>query len=900
MFDKRGSVWRKWDLHVHTPESLVHNYTGRDPWARFIKELQQLPADFKVLGINDYIFLDGYKKVVEAWQRGDLPNIELVLPVIELRLDKFGGSKSGLSRVNFHVVFSNELPVDVIEAQFVSAICSKYTLAPEYDGLRSKWAAAPTRASLTDLGQRIIDSVPEEERSKFHPPLIEGFNNLCFNLDHVREVLSRPHFKDRVVTAVGKAEWADIKWNDQSIADKKTVINGVDLVFTAAASPEDAAKGRAGLQASGVNHRLFDCSDAHHFSDSEDKDRLGNCFTWVKADPTFEGLRQALFEYDSRVSVGADRPLEPLIQLKEVTLTFPLDTNLASDGHQDQFCFRGNHVFPFSPFLTCIIGGRGTGKSTLLKLIHERLAPGATEFFRRNQLTPSEATAAKCVHIDGVNDLRSIEFLQQNEIEQFASDHQKLTDAVFARMRKLEGRELLEHAETQVLAQRDATQAELERTKQQYRLKRDIAAANRELIAKKEIVQSFASPDYRAISGDLAVLVKELQSLRTSKDRLEKLVTTINAGIAEWTATSGEVANGYDAYALSIAGIIHERINDTARASALGDTQAREAVLAFEAGQLREQLDAFLRGRGLSAENLSDVSGAAEAIAMLEERVTASDKSLAAVAAESAAFVATRQPAEDYRSAIEKLLAPLNKTLAALGAEVKPIELQYRFDAQAFREVMIAKVGEAIGPIDGRAARPDYVNSVLSGIDFAKLPGQAETIKAIVDNGVYARRIREYLAEQANYAMLELQAELALLDVDAFGKIAILYDGKALDHSSFGQRCTAVIVVLLSLGNTPIIIDEPEAHLDSSLIARYLVNLVKERKNHRQIIFATHNANFVINGDAELVHCMSMDAERIAAAASTTIEDLEHRELLLALEGGELAFQQRERRYGIQ
>ncbi len=138
-----------------------------------------------------------------------------------------------------------------------------------------------------------------------------------------------------------------------------------------------------------------------------------------------------------------------------------------------------------------------------------------------------------------------------------------------------------------------------------------------------------------------------------------------------------------------------------------------------------------------------------------------------------------------------------------------------------------------------------------------------------------------------------------MLDVKKIWQIHVLYDDKPVENSSFGQRCTAVIVVLLLLGNTPIVIDEPEAHLDSSLIAKYLVDLVKSRKMHRQIIFATHNANFVINGDAELVHCLSMNDTKVTSIVSTTIENLEHRDLLLALEGGEEAFHQREKRYGI-
>ena len=146
----RGSEWHKWDLQVHTPDSLVHKYSGDDLWGRFIQDLEQLPPEFKVIGINDYIFLDGYKRVLVEKAKGRLANIELFLPVIELRLDKFGGSQGHLSRVNYHVIFSNELKPDVIEQQFLNALCSKYVLLPRYDHFRTngKWAALPTKRSL--------------------------------------------------------------------------------------------------------------------------------------------------------------------------------------------------------------------------------------------------------------------------------------------------------------------------------------------------------------------------------------------------------------------------------------------------------------------------------------------------------------------------------------------------------------------------------------------------------------------------------------------------------------------------------------------------------------------------------------------------------------------------------
>ena len=75
----RGSMWGKWDLHVHTPASLVQNYGGNtdDAWEEYLKDLEALPPEFKVIGINDYIFLDGYRRVLAAKQSGRLANIEL-------------------------------------------------------------------------------------------------------------------------------------------------------------------------------------------------------------------------------------------------------------------------------------------------------------------------------------------------------------------------------------------------------------------------------------------------------------------------------------------------------------------------------------------------------------------------------------------------------------------------------------------------------------------------------------------------------------------------------------------------------------------------------------------------------------------------------------------------------
>ncbi len=369
MNDPRGSLWRKWDLHVHTPDSLVHNYSGPDPWDRFLSEIEALPPEFKVIGINDYIFLTGYKRILEERAKGRLSNIELFLPVIELRLDKFGGSLGHLSRVNCHVIFSNKLKPELIEHQFLNALSSKYVLSPQYEHLRKtgKWAALPTRESLEDLGQMIIESVPADKRVKFKTPLIEGFNNLCISFKNVRKVLRSHYFEDKAVTAVGKTEWADIKWNDHSIAEKKTIINEADLVFISAESIEAWQKAKQHLSDSGVNDRLIDCSDAHWFSDASDKDRLGHCFTWIKADPTFQGFLQVLNELNGRVFVGDIPPALVHVQnnttkyIQNIRIERKPDSTLGDT--RDEIWFDND--IPLNTNMVAIIGNKGKGKSAL-------------------------------------------------------------------------------------------------------------------------------------------------------------------------------------------------------------------------------------------------------------------------------------------------------------------------------------------------------------------------------------------------------------------------------------------------------------------------------------------------------------------------------------------------------
>jgi ABC-type lipoprotein export system ATPase subunit len=372
MNDPRGSRWNKWDLHVHTPASIIQEYGGDSDqaWERFLAELEALPSEFKVLGINDYLFLDGYKRVRQEKTAGRLPNIELILPVIELRLDKFGGTSGALSKVNFHVIFSDEIPAAIIEQQFLNALFTAYRLNPAYESfLQSEWNALPTRDSLADLGQMIIDSVPVDRKHQYGSPLIEGFNNITFQLDKITEILKSSHyFRGKSLTAVGKTEWWEIKWNDQSIADKKNIIGNAHFVFVSSETVDACRRAKRHLFEHGVNDRLLDCSDAHRFSDASYKDRIGKCYTWIKADPTFRGLAMAFYEPDTRVFLGDTPPKMRLVDANRTKYIRSIRIWKRPDSMLDEVWYDDVDL-GLNHHMVAIIGNKGAGKSALSEVI---------------------------------------------------------------------------------------------------------------------------------------------------------------------------------------------------------------------------------------------------------------------------------------------------------------------------------------------------------------------------------------------------------------------------------------------------------------------------------------------------------------------------------------------------
>lgn len=116
---------------------------------------------------------------------------------------------------------------------------------------------------------------------------------------------------------------------------------------------------------------------------------------------------------------------------------------------------------------------------------------------------------------------------------------------------------------------------------------------------------------------------------------------------------------------------------------------------------------------------------------------------------------------------------------------------------------------------------------------------------------------------------------------------------------STGQKCTAILSLILVERSVPLVIDQPEDDLDNEFIFREIVQTLKREKERRQFIIATHNANIPVSGDAELIVVLQADQDHgWIGVKPGSIDDPALREPVEdILEGGEEAFRIRQRKY---
>jgi hypothetical protein len=231
-----GSVWRKWDLHVHSPLSILNNQfphipDGLPDWEAYIARLER--TDLSVLGITDYFTIEGYKKVREFKTAGRLPKVDLILPNIEFRLKTIISSRKDEKhmeeiRINLHVLFSDEVPVQDIEEHFLHDLNFSYQADPQNPTERRKLKTS----NLKQLGTELLTQ--HDKFRKMNLGALEvGAMQAVVDPDEIMRLLTHDsRFRGKFLAFLPADGWDNISWDGQAHLVRKSLLRQSDMVLS--------------------------------------------------------------------------------------------------------------------------------------------------------------------------------------------------------------------------------------------------------------------------------------------------------------------------------------------------------------------------------------------------------------------------------------------------------------------------------------------------------------------------------------------------------------------------------------------------------------------------------------------------------------------------------------------
>ena len=424
----RGSEWRRWELHLHTPfTKKADQYTGKtvdEKWDNFYATIANYIGDGSdplhsicAIAITDYLSIDNYLKVCADKRLPD--SVKLVFPNVELRMTPIASD----SPINIHCLFDPSIAGE-LEGRFFANLKFEYN--------HNKYSA--TKSELIRLGHDFQkdQSLSDEEALKI------GLSQYVISLETLSDVFKyNPQLKEKTIIVVsnsssdgasGLRTHSDYFLGDisQLEATRRAIYQLSDMVFSS--NPKDIAYflGEGPDSIDVVKEKCGSLMPCIHGCDAHTNEKVfspaDNRFCWIKADPTFEGLKQVLYEPKERVRISSSVPDEK----PEYYVIDRVEIAGNADFSPEPICF--------SDKLTCIIGGKSTGKSLLLhnmataidgKQVEKKLETAATNVKRIPEL--------KVYWRDGIcsddkTKERKIVYIPQTYLNRLSDEEQETTE----------------------------------------------------------------------------------------------------------------------------------------------------------------------------------------------------------------------------------------------------------------------------------------------------------------------------------------------------------------------------------------------------------------------------------------------------------------------------------------
>ncbi|HCF4204951.1 TPA: hypothetical protein NID94_003989 [Pseudomonas aeruginosa] len=655
-------------------------------------------------------------------------------------------------------------------------------------------------------------------------------------------------------------------------------------------------------------------SDARCLKDVLSPDEAGN-YTWIKADPTFEGLRQITYEPELRVRIQGSIP--------EDKAGYQIIDRLAIDSDS-----IFNASLELNPNLTSIIGGRSTGKSVLLTAIAMKLKTERPINFDRSptyrSFVQNISDAIKVYWKDGEeNNNREIEFFQQGYMYELAADQKRL-DQLVLDILKLKGKNSL----TQTLATKESESKKnislnlnelfkvLEEIKEKSGSildKGDRKGVQDEIIRletelKKMGGVSVSDQDrqfYETASSNIEIISREMDALNNDKERISQLksISLVRENI-DYEKTSIT-----DSYRVKLGKIFDEIKAESSRKWLSG-------------------LDGMLNEIGGEIESKTAAKAAIESDQTYIKVLTAFKDSIQLTQLEEKIKIEKKKLFE-----IDELI----REIEDLKGQKKKLREKLLAAHSGMYDALVLAAPEMSASQDGLGinARIDFDEGRYRDILQSSLNQQSAANKQLAeykhaDNDGYMghlvdlfdRTIDGDLNLKSGYTKQSLASAIL---VNCFYSLTydLDYEGDNFDQMSDGKRAFVVLKLLLDFSDKdcPILIDQPEDDLDNRAIYLDLVSYLKKKKSLRQVIVATHNPNIVVGADSELVIVANQNGTKSknhggkkfeytsGSLENTKPHDLKNEFILDSkgirehvceiLEGGDVAFKLREKKYAI-
>lgn len=938
-----GSIWRKWDFHVHTPYSILNNQFGCDAeksedFDRYVQILfsKALEKDVYAIGITDYFSIDGYKRLRNDYLDNDEKLAELfpdedtrgrikeifVFPNIELRLNTFiEGKNSGRKNIDTHVLFSNEIDPTTIEQSFLHQLKVKV----------GSYEQPLTHEGIEEIGKTVREQNGGERDDYFL-----GLKHAAVGYEKVHELLeSCEAFKDSYAVATAVDEnLSKVPWDGRDYLQRKNICYQSNFYLTsnerthkwALAESEEEDR----IKEFGSIKPCIWGSDAHSFDRMFEPAERRYC--WVKADTSFEGLLQVLCEPKDRVHIGKDCPsaLDPHRIIESITL----------NGED----YKGRKVV-FNEGLTCIIGGRSTGKSLLIRQLAHTINPTyAAGQEERSSLEPLRMLADSTVTWkDGLSgEARQIIYLPQTYLNRTVDNPEsnegasKLIGDVLLQNEKIEAS--YDTLNSQLANINNEVNIDIKKyfeTKEnigclvQERLKEGTSAQFKKTVhdleeqVKRLMATSSVTPEELE---EYARLLIEIEKKRGEAKRLTDDISGLNVLPTPTLSIDEPLIGGSHLAQLtpSIANQIQQIIDKI--------SSAVQPMWEQELAQIKTAINAKLQetvkeGKALKAriETLRPKVEQNELLKKTADRLAKERERLKAAQERESRIEALQKEQEKARNAIlsaHDLRSQAYESYCdAVKADTSGLSEELEFSAEPIWKLN------------------DFIERLRALIDFRSLAGFRKETKfdlQNLDEDEFNNGRKKLLVQiwDAVANPVSIKAIKLRQGVNGYDLVNVLSgdwynihyvvknEGDDLKQMSPGKKGLVLLELIVELekGTCPILIDQPEDDLDNQSIYTNLRSFIKEAKCRRQIIIVTHNANIALGADAEELIIANQHGagnknrsakfEYRSGSIENNVQDKEQSEYYLdqcsiqehacrILEGGREALERRRKKYQL-